>query len=268
MSHAHVSVVLLAASLLASSENNLAPRALLHGDAVHYVTSDASVRSSLSVLRAQAAGRRAGAGVSTTRDTLSLHSVTELPSGTRLTEDATTNAVGALVRAVVTLDQREPAQRTRITFEPSRGFVALQSATLHVRWQVPTDLPWVWAQLKDPSSHATFATPLQAQVALRATSGARAVRMLDLEHLTSVTLMADQLVSRDQEAGRATVILGNDYADFVDDRPWRVHLAAIGRDLDSIDATPIVPIRADSRRAHPISTRAPQGAPRPSSFTL
>jgi hypothetical protein len=252
MPHAHASVVLLAASLFASGESNLEPRALLHGDALHYVTSDASVHSSLSVLRAQAAGSRATS--SATKDSISLHSVTELPSGTWLTEDATTDAAGRLVRAVLTFDQGAPALRTRITLEPSRGFVSVQSPTLQVRWQVPTDLRWVWAQVQDPSSHATFATPLQAQVALRATSGERAVRVLELERLTSFTLMADQLVMRDHESGRATVILGNDYADFLDDRPWRVHLAAIGQDLTSIECAEVVPVRADNGRAQPKSS--------------
>jgi len=252
MSHAHASVVLLAASLFASSESNLEPRALLHGDALHYVTSDASVRSSLLVVHAQAGGSRAPVGAA--KGSISLHSVTELPSGTRLTEAATTDDAGRLVRAVLTFDQRAPALRTRITLEPTRGFVSLQSPTLQVRWQVPTDLSWVWAPLQDPSSHATFATPLQAQVALRATTGERPVRALDLERLASFTLMADQLVTRDHESGRATVILGNDYADFLDDKPWRVHLAAIGRDLESIDSAPVVPVRAANWRARPTSS--------------
>jgi hypothetical protein len=252
MSHAPATAALLVASLFASADGNLEPRALLQGEALHYVTSDASVRSSLSVARSHAEDTRAPG--SATRGTVSLHSVTELPSGTRLVEDATTNAAGALVRAVFTFDRGVPAQRTRITLEPTRGVVSLEAPALRVRWQVPTDLAWVWAPLKDPSSHASFATPLQAQVVLRATSGDRPVRMLFIEQLESFTLMADQLVSRERESGRSTVILGNDFADFVDDRPWRVHLAAIGRDLESVDATPVVPIRADNGRAQPSSS--------------
>lgn len=252
MSHAHASAVLLAASLFASGESHLEPRALLHGDALHYVTADASVRSSLSVLRSHAEGPRAS--VSSVKELTSLHAVTELPSGTRLTEEATINAAGRLVRAVLTFDQRVPALRTQVTLEPTRGLVSLQSPTLRVRWQVPTDLSWVWAPLQDPGSQAAFATPLQAQVALRAASDERPVRVLELEQLQSFTLMADQLVSRDHESGRATVVLGNDYADFLDDRPWRVHLAAIGRDLESINAAAVVPVRADCMRAQPHSS--------------
>ncbi|MET0341724.1 MAG: hypothetical protein ABW252_12035, partial [Polyangiales bacterium] len=101
-----------------------------------------------------------------------------------------------------------------------------------------------------PRSALGFATPLEAHVALRGAAGGRPVRMLDLAKLESFSVMADQLVVPDAEAGGATVLLGDDFVDIVDGRPARVHLSALGGDL-----TPVVqastPNAAASDRAHP-----------------
>ena len=88
-------------------------------------------------------------------------------------------------------------------------------------------------------------------MALRAAMGDRPVRLLDVTRLASFTLMSDQLLVRDEDSARATVVLGDDYVEIVDGRPHRLHLAAIGGDLETVGKPSAVPVRADSFRAHP-----------------
>lgn len=238
MPHANLSaVVLFVVSLFALGDGATAiePRPLIRGETRAYATADSAVRSSLEVAPAGAGER--------------LRATTTLPSGGTLTELALTDATGKLLRAELTFDAATRGQRVHMVLDARAGTVALRSPTLSASWTVPSDLPWVWAPLRDPRSARSFATPLQAQVALRGTAGNRPVRLLDLAKLESFTVMADQLVVADAEAGAATVLLGDDYADIVDGRPVRVHLSALGGDLTAVE--PAKPAAAASGRAHP-----------------
>jgi len=237
MLHVNASLIVLAASLFAAGDSTIEPRALLQTDAHTYATADASVRSAL-VVSTLGEGER-------------LRSVTELPNGSQLTELATTDGAGRLVRAELTFNEQARDKRVRVVLDPRNGKVELFSPTRRTSWTVPTDLPWVWAPMHDPVSRGAYATPLEAQVALRAAMGNRPVRLLDLTRLESFTLMSDQLLVRDQDSGRATVVLGDDYVEILDGRPHRLHLAAIGGDLETVGTPGTVPVRADSFRAHP-----------------
>lgn len=239
MPHANLTAaVLFAASLFAVGEESTAiePRTLIHSEAQTYATADARVRGSFEVSSAGAGER--------------LHAVTVLPSGGTLTELALTDATGKLVRAELTFDANRRGQRVHMVLDPREGTVALRSPTLNASWTVPNDAPWVWAPLRDPRSARSFATPLEAQVALRGAAGGRPVRLLDLAKLESFSMMADQIVFPDAEPGSATVVLGDDYADIVDGHPARVHLSALNGDLVSVQHA-VSPAAAASDRAHP-----------------
>lgn len=220
MRKAKLPLVMLVATLLAGGGAAIEPVAHAKNGLQSYTTGDASMRSSLIV--------GAAAGVEL------LRSVTELSNGNCLTEEATTDETGRLIRAELTLHESDGDRNTRVVLDPRHGTVELTTATVHTRWAVPTDLPWVWAPLRDPAAKGVAtATPLEAVVALRGAAGERPVRVLDLTKLESFTLMADQLVVPG-ERGTATVVLGDDYVETEGGMPRRVHLAALQRDLEVI----------------------------------
>lgn len=221
MLQAKLPLVMLSATYLAGGSGAIEPLARLQTDAHTYTTVDASVRSSLIL--------GAAAGVEL------LRSVTELSNGNCLTEEATTDESGRLLRAEMTLHESIGDRNTRVVLDPRAGTVELTTATVHTRWAVPSDLPWVWAPLRDSGAPGvTTATPLEALVAMRGAEGNRPVRILDLSRLESHTMMADQLVVLDAKRGKATVVLGDDFVDVEDGLPRRVHLASFNIDLDVV----------------------------------
>jgi hypothetical protein len=240
MRKAKLSLVVLVATLLAGGGGVIEPLAHAQSSMQSYTTGDASVRSSLIV--------GAAAGVEL------LRSVTELSNGNCLTEEATTDETGRLLRAELTLHETDGDRNTRVVLDPRHGTVELTTATVHTRWAVPSDLPWVWAPLRDPAAKGVAtATPLGAVVALRGAAGDRPVRLLDLTKLESFTLMADQLVVRG-ERGVATVVLGDDYVEMEGGLPRRVHLAALHVDLEAIK--PSASARGISGAACPTPARS------------
>lgn len=240
MRNAKLPLVMLAASLLVGGSGAIEPVAHAQNGLSSYTTGDASMRSSLIV--------GAAAGVEL------LRSVTDLSNGNCLTEEATTDQSGRLLRAELTLHEHEGGKNTRVVLDPRQGTVELTTATVHTRWAVPNDLPWVWAPMRDPAAKGVAtATPLEAVVALRGAAGDRAVRVLDLTKLESFTLMADQLVVHG-ERGMSTVVLGDDYVDMEDGMPRRVHLAALHSDLEVIK--PSASARGISAAACPTPVRS------------
>ena len=221
MLQAKLPLVMLSAAYFVGGSGAIEPLARVRGDAHTYTTVDASVRSSLML------GAAAGVEV--------LRSVTELSNGNCLTEEATTDESGRLLRAEMTLHESAGDRNTRVVLDPRAGTVELTTPTVHTRWAVPSDLPWVWAPLRDPAAPGVAtATPLEAVVALRGAAGDRPVRILDIQRLESYTIMADQLVVRDARRGRATVVLGDDFVDVEDGLPRRVHFDALNTDLDAV----------------------------------
>lgn len=220
MLYAKLPLVMLSATLFAGGGQAIEPLARVRGGTHAYATLDASIRSSLIL--------GAAAGVEL------LRSVTELSNGNCLTEEATTDESGRLLRAEMTLHEANENRNTRVVLDPRAGTVELTTPTVHTRWAVPSDLPWVWMPMRDHLAPGVgAATPLEAVVALRATENDRPVRVLDLQKLESHTMMADQLVVRDEKRG-ATVVLGDDFVDIEDGLPKRVHFAALGTDLDVV----------------------------------
>lgn len=154
---------------------------------------------------------------------------TQLEDGSWLMEQATMDGRGRLLRAE--LDRGGPCadHATHIVLDAKRGTVEVSSPTMYTRWSVPTDLPWVPVGLMGAQN---MATPVSMTIALRSVQHERAARLVDVEHLTSATIMSDQLLVRDNET---TVVLGDDYAEVEGNLPVRVHLAAFDRDLDAHD---------------------------------
>lgn len=154
---------------------------------------------------------------------------TQLEDGSWLMEQATLDARGRLLRAE--LDRGGPCadHATHIVLDAERGTVEVSSPVMYTRWSVPTDLPWVPVGLMGAQN---MATPVSMTIALRSAQNVRATRLVDVEHFTSATIMSDQLLVSGSET---TVVLGDDYADVEGNLPVRLHLAALGRDLDAHD---------------------------------
>jgi hypothetical protein len=164
-----------------------------------------------------------------------LHGVTEVASdGTRLVEDVTLDDSGALKSAEAVLTQTDDISEKRVRFDPEHGSVEVTTAGLRLHWDVPHDYPWIWAPLLTANgANGAITTPLDARVVWRAAGGGRTVRLLDLGNLQSYTLTADQVASREGDAG--TVVLGNDASEIEQGMPKRLHVAAMNTDLVSTD---------------------------------
>jgi hypothetical protein len=205
-----------------------------------YASSDGLVRSTLVSTQARGAER--------------LVAVTELASGARLVEDVKLDESGRVIEATATLAATEKRGAIRVALNPGDGSVQVNTDTFRTVGTVPNDLPWVWAPLlTEPSTGAPIATPLEAYLVFRAAASARPVRLLDLGALDSHTVTADQLVVRDGD--RATVILGDDAADFDGGVPRRLYLTAFGAKLEPMksDKPPTVLAAA-------LSCKAPSGS--------
>jgi hypothetical protein len=178
--------------------------------------------------------------------------VTELDGSAtiRLVEDITLDAHGVLLRAEEVLSHAG-VQSLRVVLDPRRGVVDFTTpgtgGSRH--WRVPTDLPWVWAPLLTlPSSGSGVATAASARATWRAAAGGRSARLLDLTNMVSHTITADQLLvpdepgdlgaSADAEKGveKGVVVLGDDAVDVEGGMPIRLHLAALGVNVEPMDA--------------------------------
>lgn len=160
----------------------------------------------------------------------SLRGHTQLENGSWLVEEATLDPKGRLVRAVVDRAADGLREPMHIVLDAEAGSVELTTPTRNTRWTVPTDYPWVPTGLWTEPSGQSLATPVAMTVALRAVGAERVVRLVDVEHFTCFTIVADQVFVDDAEP---TLVLGDDYADVEDGLPWRVHLAALGKSLDA-----------------------------------
>jgi len=159
------------------------------------------------------------------------------PSGPviRVVEQAKLDATGRLVHLEATLGPASGDPDSRVVLDPASGRVRILTPSAHVDWSVPSDLPWLWASiLRDPLSGEPVATPALARVALRAARAEQAVRLVDLGALTSHAMTADQIVVAEQDG--ATVVAADDAIQIENGIPTRLHLAALGTDLEPIDA--------------------------------
>lgn len=131
---------------------------------------------------------------------------TRLYDGTRLTEAATFDRTGRLVRAEIMLACA--SGRQTLVLDPIEGIVEARTESGTRRQRTPTDFPWLWVP-RSCSRGAALATPLSALVALRSVPTAGAGRLIDLDGLTSHTIMSDQVVVR-EDAHSDWVVLGDD----------------------------------------------------------
>lgn len=186
--------------------------------------------------------------VNNTKDTSELSGITQLADGTCLIETATIDARGWLVRGEAHL--AGPNGYAHVVVDAAHGTVDVTAPSLRTRWSVPTDLPWIWNPLlKDGDQNIGLATPLSAVVALRGATAGEAVRALDLRELQSHTVMDDQLVVANDES--FTVVLGDDAVEIDHGLPRRIHLAALGSELETLQAP------EQSRNALATSSRGP-----------
>lgn len=163
------------------------------------------------------------------REQTVLRGHSQLVGGGWLVEEATLDGEGRLVRAVVDSVSEGSDEQTHMLFDAAQGLVEVSTPTRYTRWNVPTDYPWVpTGQWQVPSGR--LATPLALTVALRGVGSDRVVRLVDVEHFTHFTIVADQVLVDDAEP---SVVLGDDYADVEDGLPMRVHLAALEASLDA-----------------------------------
>lgn len=91
-----------------------------------------------------------------------------------------------------------------------------------------------------------MATAVEARVIWKAAVGGQAVRLLEVGALRSQTVTADQVLVPDSgEAGASrpseqraggTVVLGDDAIDVEGGMPARLHLAALGTEVEPVDA--------------------------------
>jgi hypothetical protein len=169
----------------------------------------------------------------------------------RLVEDVTIDADGTLRRAEAVLSQAG-VQTLRVVLDPRRGMVDFTTPGVGNprHWRVPTDLPWVWAPLlRLPSSGSGVATAASARATWRAVAGAagnRPVRLLDLTNMVSHTITADQLLVPDEagdlgtraavDADKGVVVLGDDAIEVEGGMPIRLHLAALGVNVEPMDS--------------------------------
>src|ERR1700754_4063419 len=83
--------------------------------------------------------------VSGAADTSELSGTTQLADGSCLAERATLDATGRLVRGEARL--AGPNGDTHVVMDAAHGTVDVTAPSLHIRWTVPTDLPWIWNPL-------------------------------------------------------------------------------------------------------------------------
>jgi hypothetical protein len=202
-------------------------------------------------LRPGASGARASANAAASGDGRSNKVV-------RVVEAVRLDAAGRLLRLEATLGGPSGEPDARVVLDPLHGRVESWTASVHLQWSVPNDLPWVWAPiLRDPNSGAPIATPAVGRVVLRATGSMGPVRLIDLGALTSHAIMADQLVVSDGDSSDSTtsttspssttstsstsstssttVVVGDDTIDVDEGLPSVLHLAALGTKLERID---------------------------------
>lgn len=216
-------ITALAVSLLATACANRVARQKPESRLIEYASQDErSVRGTLVVARTATAEGLAG--------------VTDLgPDFLRAVEQAKLDADGRLVRLDATLGSTGGDVDTRVVLDASSGRVSITTASVHIDWSVPTDLPWVWAPLLTmPGGKAPVTTPVLAAVAVRAARGGRAVRMLDLGKLESYAVTGDQLAVTDE--GETTVIIGNDFADVEKGIPSALHLGVLETTFTRVDS--------------------------------
>jgi hypothetical protein len=163
--------------------------------------------------------------------------VTEIDGGAggRLRQEVTLDATGAVRRAEAQLDAVGGRPAKRVVMDPVAGSVDITMSSTRIHWDVPTDFPWVWAPLlTSTASGGPMATPLDARVVWRAAAQGRAVRLLDLGTLASYGMTADQVAVADAKGG--TVILADDAIDMEAGMPKRLHLAALGSEVEAVSA--------------------------------
>jgi hypothetical protein len=167
-------------------------------------------------------------------DSEHLFGVSELSHGKlRLVEDVTLDANGTLKRLEAVLTRAGDTSEKHVLIDAEQGMVEVTDSARHLHWQAPRDYPWLWAPLlttsADDGRSAPVMTPLEARVAWRASAAGRTVRLLDLGTLTSFTSTADQVATREGDAG--TVVLGDDTSEMEQGMPTSLHLAALNVDL-------------------------------------
>jgi hypothetical protein len=133
-----------------------------------------------------------------------------------------------------------------VLFDPGRGSVDVTASAHHVHWDVPDDLPWIWAPLLTASATGgAVATAVEARVIWKAAAGGQAVRLLEVGALRSQTVTAAQVlvpdsgeagVNRSERRAGGTVVLGDDAIDVEGGMPARLHLAALGTEVEPVDA--------------------------------
>ncbi|HEY2736026.1 MAG TPA: hypothetical protein VGI70_18640 [Polyangiales bacterium] len=167
------------------------------------------------------------------RDGQHLAGVTQFDDGSCLSEEATTDRAGRLVRAEYTVSR--PASDAHVVLDPQAGFVEVTLPTFQAHWSVPNDLSWVWApQLYPAVGGETLATPLSAVVIDRSAHADRAIRALDLGTFESASVMSDQLVVIDDEHSE-TVVVGDEAVEVHDGLPRKWHAGLIDRDIEARD---------------------------------
>jgi len=156
----------------------------------------------------------------------------------RAVEKAELDESGHLVRLEATIAGGSGLVDTRVVLDPPSRRVEITTPSLHAVWQVPDDLPWVWVPLLTaPGREGPIATPLAGRVALLAAAGGHAVRRLDLATMTSHPMTSDQVVVPEKDG--ATVVVGDDAVDARGGRVTKIHLAALGTNLEPVDPVPL-----------------------------
>jgi hypothetical protein len=182
--------------------------------------------------------------------------VTELDGGEggRLRQDVTLDATGALKHAEARLDGLGGRPAKHVRMDPLSGSVDITTPSFHVHWDVPTDLPWIWAPLLTVNAlGGPIITPLDARVVWRAAAKGRSVRLLDLGVLANAAVTADQIAVADAHGG--TVILADDSVDIEGGMPERLHLAALGVEVQAMGTSGTLVALAKCISANGIAAR-------------
>jgi hypothetical protein len=163
-----------------------------------------------------------------------LAGVTHFEDGSCLSEEATTDRTGRLVRAEYAVSR--PNADAHVLLDPGAGLVEVTLRGFQMRLSVPNDLPWVWAPQLDPASGGeAIATPLSALIALRGAHADHALRSIDLGVMESNTVMTDQVFVADGEQS-GLVVVGDDAVDVRDGMPRNWHAGLLDRDIEARDA--------------------------------
>lgn len=153
---------------------------------------------------------------------------TRLDDGTRLTEAATLDRAGRLVRAEIVLACGPQQQPQTLVLDPLAGVVEVRTESSSRRHRAPTDFPWIWTPRGcSTATSAALATPVSALVAFRSVPSAGAGRLIDLDGFASHTIMSDQVVVR-EDARAHWVVLGDDAMLVRDGLPRRWRSALLG----------------------------------------